>query len=709
MNGRIINLGYLLGISLVLASIFYFFASNWQGFDRMAKVGLSAGILIIFYLLSFLLSKIMVSKPFLSKWLLVCAGISFGISTGLLGQIYNSHADSYMLFAVWLIPVILLGLVTKYKPFYLLGYLLFHLAYYFYVFPSSYFIKWTEAQLLSLILLLIGINALLFGFFIRKRWDLPLIKYTSFSVTQLLLIYMAFSESFPTFGVLMNFLFLANAVAGLWFSLKVAFNRRLAAGFIVSLSVYLISKGFELIIYYAGEALFIFLLFFSVALVFAAINSIKYLNRVVKEHVIFQKAITVSVTIIATIFSVISIIGLTVLMFMGFPEVFLFCFALVALILPGILIPLSVQMPDVLKYVILLTGYSIASGTSLFSDNLLFKILLFIIAMVGIKLVRETGLKVIQFIVLNFALLSLLTEFLDAYHWVGLCMVAVNGAFYILNQTPGVRQTAIVAAFGFFISLTVVDTSPQLAYIFYNISFFLAATAALIFFRKNNHNEEFFIILIYWFSFIGYKYYDLMWDLLHKSILFMGVGILFLAFTILLDKGKDRSSHSENIVSKRWKALLGIMMLQAGFLGYQTIANETLIKEGETVKLELAPIDPRSLLQGDYVRLNYKISDHESFMNAGLPGEKIQLVLRPEGDIHSYSGIYKQRGKWNTDYEKQDKDIVINGVIGGDGRVIFGIESFFVEEGTGVNVENTAEYAIVKVADGGNALLVGLE
>ncbi|EDL65788.1 GDYXXLXY domain-containing protein [Bacillus sp. SG-1] len=710
MNVKTVNLGYLFGISLILASVFYFFASNWQGVDRLTKVSMSAGVLLIFYLFSFILAKVLTNKLFLSRWVLLCAGISFGISVGLIGQIYNSHADSYLLFAVWLIPILLLSIITKYQPFYLLGYLLFHLTYYFYLFPSSYSIKWTETQLFTLVLSITAANASLFFFSLKKNWNLSLIKYVSFAVFQFLLIYTAFSESFPTYGSLMNFIFLANAVFGLWASLKLVQRKRLAAGYIFSLSVYLLSKGFELIIHYAGEALFVFLLIFSIGLVVGAIKSAKFLNGVVKENPILQKAITVSVIMVATIFSVISITGLVTLAFWGFPAIFLFYFALIILILPSLLVPLSVPVPEILKFVVLSTGYTIAMGASLFSDHLVMKMLLILAAVIGVKLSQESGLKVIQFIVLNAAIVSLIAEFIQSYQWIAICMVIFNGAFYFFQKKwIGIRHTAILAAFSYYLSLTILDTSLQALYIFLNISYFILITAAVIFFKKKNSHYEFTLALIFWFLFIGYKYYDLMWKLIHKSILFLALGILILVVTLYLDNHKDIASQAPNFVLGKWKALLVVLLLQSGFLGYQTVSNEILLRDGETVKLELAPIDPRSLVQGDYVRLNYQISEQRSLRDAGFTGEKIQLVLRPEGEIYIYSGYYNQRGKWNKEYEKQEKDILINGVIGGDGRIIFGIESYFVEEGTGLEVENAAEFAIVKVAENGNALLVSLE
>src|SRR5690606_14717090 len=47
------------------------------------------------------------------------------------------------------------------------------------------------------------------------------------------------------------------------------------------------------------------------------------------------------------------------------------------------------------------------------------------------------------------------------------------------------------------------------------------------------------------------------------------------------------------------------------FFFIAVIQKERTIKEGELVLLELAPIDPRSLIQGDYMQLNYTISTKE--------------------------------------------------------------------------------------------------
>ena len=44
-----------------------------------------------------------------------------------------------------------------------------------------------------------------------------------------------------------------------------------------------------------------------------------------------------------------------------------------------------------------------------------------------------------------------------------------------------------------------------------------------------------------------------------------------------------------------------------GFLGLQVRDAEALIASGEVILLDLAPVDPRSMMQGDYMRLAFAI------------------------------------------------------------------------------------------------------
>lgn len=150
-----------------------------------------------------------------------------------------------------------------------------------------------------------------------------------------------------------------------------------------------------------------------------------------------------------------------------------------------------------------------------------------------------------------------------------------------------------------------------------------------------------------------------------------------------------------------------VILLQLVIVGYQVWSSETILAQGTLVKLELQPVDPRSLLQGDYVQLGYTISRLDS---ENLPhGESIRVVLRKQADgVYGYSGYYELDGVWNREYQVQPGDVIINGTTLGSSQVEYGIESYFVPEGTGLEVERNARYAYVKVGKKGDAILESL-
>lgn len=53
-------------------------------------------------------------------------------------------------------------------------------------------------------------------------------------------------------------------------------------------------------------------------------------------------------------------------------------------------------------------------------------------------------------------------------------------------------------------------------------------------------------------------------------------------------------------------AVLGLILITANTL---ILSKEVILSQGETILLELAPLDPRSLLQGDYMVLRYAVAE----------------------------------------------------------------------------------------------------
>lgn len=69
------------------------------------------------------------------------------------------------------------------------------------------------------------------------------------------------------------------------------------------------------------------------------------------------------------------------------------------------------------------------------------------------------------------------------------------------------------------------------------------------------------------------------------------------------------------------------LALVLGTVGFSVQQNERILADGASVRLQLAPIDPRSLMQGDYVALNYEVQNQ---LRSRRPHEDGYAVVRPD-------------------------------------------------------------------------------
>ncbi len=290
-------------------------------------------------------------------------------------------------------------------------------------------------------------------------------------------------------------------------------------------------------------------------------------------------------------------------------------------------------------------------------------------------------------------------------------MVLLNMAVYLATYKKHVLQYgAFLIGFLAFFSLTAIDLSFTL-HMIYNALFFLITTGCVYYFKKQDRTFYWVSSLIFWFMLIVQLYYDLAWKLVHKSLLLAILGIIFVGVAVHLDRKASSDSQSHSILAGKKLGILLILCLQGGWIGYQVYSNETLLQNGETVILDLQPVDPRSLLQGDYVELNYAISQLEdTSIDENGP---VTIVLRQNAQgIHEYAGVYKFKGKWNSPYDKKPGDVLLNGKVtsswNNSAQITYGIEHFFIPEGTGMDVEGKVKVAVVKVSDKGDGILVRL-
>jgi len=134
------------------------------------------------------------------------------------------------------------------------------------------------------------------------------------------------------------------------------------------------------------------------------------------------------------------------------------------------------------------------------------------------------------------------------------------------------------------------------------------------------------------------------------------------------------------------------------FVNYGIYGREQLIRDGQPILLELAPVDPRSLIQGDYMALRYKIAaDLENQENVPLRGKLV--ITMAENGVASFvridDGTPLGPNERLLNYYKHEWQIDL------------GAPSFFFEEGT-ADAYVTAKYGEMRVDEGGTSVLIGL-
>lgn len=127
---------------------------------------------------------------------------------------------------------------------------------------------------------------------------------------------------------------------------------------------------------------------------------------------------------------------------------------------------------------------------------------------------------------------------------------------------------------------------------------------------------------------------------------------------------------------------------------------EQLLTHGHIIFLELAPVDPRSLMQGDYMRLNFALADQA--FPAGrrqvLADGRIVVAL----DTH---GVGRFRRLADGGPLGPDEITLRYRVRGG--QPAFATNAYFFEEGQG-RIYERAVYGEFRVGPDGDMILTGL-
>ncbi|MFM5205354.1 GDYXXLXY domain-containing protein [Aeromonas veronii] len=155
------------------------------------------------------------------------------------------------------------------------------------------------------------------------------------------------------------------------------------------------------------------------------------------------------------------------------------------------------------------------------------------------------------------------------------------------------------------------------------------------------------------------------------------------------------------LVTRQLALLLSGLAILAG-INATVWRYEYAKSSGEVVLLRLAPVDPRSLMQGDYMRLNYEIAHELTSRDARATQDKGSDTLVIRLDAHQVASLVAD-GK--PDRLASDERLLQ--VHQSERQWQIGPDAYFFEEGTGEQYE-TARYGEFRLLTDGKTLLVGL-
>lgn len=179
-----------------------------------------------------------------------------------------------------------------------------------------------------------------------------------------------------------------------------------------------------------------------------------------------------------------------------------------------------------------------------------------------------------------------------------------------------------------------------------------------------------------------------------------------------------------------------VALVMTLLLGQMIADRMKLLRDGRVVELKTQPVDPRSLFRGDYIILTYPISRIDAMLLPGdtdfHTGDEIFITLHLDAELWQPTAIHKSmqvtKGDdvtiagqvewmrslsctWIPETRERDcKDVE-------ELQIKYGIESFFLPEGTGKTLEEERNagnlWVRIAVDEGGRAgikaLLLGGE
>ena len=196
--------------------------------------------------------------------------------------------------------------------------------------------------------------------------------------------------------------------------------------------------------------------------------------------------------------------------------------------------------------------------------------------------------------------------------------------------------------------------------------------------------------------------------LIDKAILLAASGFVLAATTAFLVPVTPRNNDAPAAAPARTRfacvkpttlsalAILASAVLTLGIANVSIMQKEALTTACTTIFVELKPVDPRSLMQGDYMRLSFGVG--------ALPHASSSSLRAPLGAVDLHAVWTARRVDDGTALAADEIKINLSGT---PSHPIFVTDAWFFKEGEASRWEN-ARYGEFRVDASGKAVLITL-
>ena len=146
-----------------------------------------------------------------------------------------------------------------------------------------------------------------------------------------------------------------------------------------------------------------------------------------------------------------------------------------------------------------------------------------------------------------------------------------------------------------------------------------------------------------------------------------------------------------------WLGLALILLVVNGLI----VHKETILTNGTLLLLDMAPRDPRSLMQGDYMALRYRIAAAiESVIQSRADRDGEAVITLDQDHVAHFVRIHSESETLATG------EMLLHYRLRG-GRVHVATDAFYFQEGH-AHFYSVARYGRFRVSNSGEAVLTGL-